>query len=309
MLRYRLFTTGETLGALNLYSRSLDAFDPDDINNGYYLAAHLAIALAGAETTEQLTSAIASRTAIGQAEGILMERFDLQPAQAFAVLTRISQHSNVRLRLVALELVKTRKLPETSKEQPASDVGSLPNLRAQRVWFHRRPQFRTGPRGARTTRGAESPFKTVNYCPGFPGLFNTLHAARTACSELFDAVPSDSSAARNPPQAKMLTPPGPTSSPTTMRTAPHNSCFRRIATIPEITRMTARIHKSVITERPSFLLRRALCLSNIPHRDPSIFRSRSCAGGLLHSEAVAESGEIEVVADRRWRPILGPPAR
>ena len=117
MLSYRLFTTGKTLGALNLYSRSLDAFDPDDINNGYYLAAHLAIALAGAETTEQLTSAIASRTAIGQAEGILMERFDLQPAQAFAVLTRISQHSNVRLHLVALELVKTRKLPETSKDE------------------------------------------------------------------------------------------------------------------------------------------------------------------------------------------------
>jgi hypothetical protein len=80
MLSYQLFTTGETLGALNLYSRSLDAFDPDDINNGYALAANLAVAIAGADTTEQLTSAIASRTAIGQAEGILMERFDLQPA-------------------------------------------------------------------------------------------------------------------------------------------------------------------------------------------------------------------------------------
>ena len=123
MLRYRLFTTGETLGALNLYSRSLDAFDPDEINSGHYLAAHLAIAIAESETTAQLTSAIASRTVIGQAEGILMERFDLLPAQAFAVLTRISQHSSVRLHLVALELVKTRKLPETSKEQPASDVG------------------------------------------------------------------------------------------------------------------------------------------------------------------------------------------
>jgi hypothetical protein len=107
----------------NLYSRSLDAFDPDDLNNGYYLAAHLAIAIAGAETTEQLTSAIASRTAIGQAEGILMERFDLLPAQAFAVLTRISQHSNVRLHLVALELVNTRKLPGMSNDRPGSDDG------------------------------------------------------------------------------------------------------------------------------------------------------------------------------------------
>jgi GAF domain-containing protein len=123
MLSYLLFTFGDTLGALNLYSRSLDAFDLDDINNGYYLAAHLAIAIAGAETTEQLTSAIASRTAIGQAEGILMERFDLQPVQAFAVLTRISQHTNVRLHLVASELVRTRKIPETNKDQPVPDGG------------------------------------------------------------------------------------------------------------------------------------------------------------------------------------------
>jgi len=120
MLSYRLFTSDETVGALNLYSRSRDAFDSDDINNGFYLAAHLAVAIAGAETTEQLNAAIVNRTAIGQAEGILMERFSLQPAQAFAVLTRISQHSNVRLHLVASELVRTRKLPETPADQRSS---------------------------------------------------------------------------------------------------------------------------------------------------------------------------------------------
>lgn len=119
MLCYRLFTSDETVGALNLYSRSRDAFDADDINNGFYLAAHLAVAVAGAETAEQLNTAIVNRTSIGQAEGILMERFSLQPAQAFAVLTRISQHSNVRLHLVASELVRTRKLPET----PGSSQG------------------------------------------------------------------------------------------------------------------------------------------------------------------------------------------
>lgn len=115
MLCYRLFTAGQTVGALNLYSRSLDAFDADDLNNGFYLAAHLAVAVAGAETTKQLNTAIANRTTIGQAEGILMERFNLQPAQAFAVLTRLSQHSNTRLHLVASELVRTRRIPETPK--------------------------------------------------------------------------------------------------------------------------------------------------------------------------------------------------
>ncbi|HEY8673716.1 MAG TPA: ANTAR domain-containing protein [Candidatus Dormibacteraeota bacterium] len=66
-------------------------------------------------TTEQLTTAIVNRTVIGRAEGILMERFDLQPAQAFAVLTRLSQHNNIRLHLVAAELVKTRTLPGAEK--------------------------------------------------------------------------------------------------------------------------------------------------------------------------------------------------
>ncbi len=44
---------------------------------------------------------------------------------------------------------------------------------------------------------------------------------------------------------KMLTPPGPTKRPTTMRTTPHRNCLRTSAKIPEITRMTAIIHNTV----------------------------------------------------------------
>src|SRR5664280_2180931 len=46
-------------------------------------------------------------------------------------------------------------------------------------------------------------------------------------------------------QWKILTPPGPTSRPTTMRTMPHNSCFWMIAKMPEITRIAAIIHRIV----------------------------------------------------------------
>lgn len=35
----------------------------------------------------------------------------------------------------------------------------------------------------------------MKYCQAFPGLFYTLQAARRACVELFDAVPSDTPAA------------------------------------------------------------------------------------------------------------------
>lgn len=109
---YRLFTTKDTLGALNLYSRKVNGFDSDDVYNGLALAAHIAVALAGAHNAEHLEKAIVNRTVIGQAEGILMERFDLSAFQAFSVLTRVSQNRNVKLNRVAEELVQTRQTPE-----------------------------------------------------------------------------------------------------------------------------------------------------------------------------------------------------
>lgn len=111
IVSYRLFTTDDTLGALNLYSRRPDAFDTDDVYNGQALAAHVAVALAASQNAAHLELAIANRTVIGQAEGILMERFGLNAEQAFAVLRRVSQHRNVRLNVVAEELVRTRETP------------------------------------------------------------------------------------------------------------------------------------------------------------------------------------------------------
>jgi GAF domain-containing protein len=111
IVSFRLFTAEDTLGAMNLYSRTAGAFDEDDLHDGYALAAHVAVALAAAENVENLETAIDNRTVIGRAEGILMERFDLTSAQAFAVLRRVSQHRNVRLHRVADELVRTRQVP------------------------------------------------------------------------------------------------------------------------------------------------------------------------------------------------------
>ena len=111
IVSYRLFTTADTLGAMNLYSLTTDAFDTEDIDTGRALAAHVAVALAEAQNVTHLETAISARTAIGRAEGILMERFDLSPAQAFAVLRRVSQRRNIKLNRVAEELVRTRETP------------------------------------------------------------------------------------------------------------------------------------------------------------------------------------------------------
>jgi GAF domain-containing protein len=108
---YRLFTSKGSLGALNLYSRKPHAFSTDDIYSGLALAAHVAVALAAAQKEQHLTQAISNRTVIGQAEGILMERFGIDAEQAFNVLRRLSQHSNRKLHQVAEELTATRQMP------------------------------------------------------------------------------------------------------------------------------------------------------------------------------------------------------
>jgi GAF domain-containing protein len=116
MLCFQLFTTGQSLGALNLYSEDVNAFDEHDQTVGLALAAHVAVALAASREIDTRDIAIVNRTVIGQAEGILMERYDLSAEKAFAVLKRVSQDSQTKLALVAGELVKTRRIPAMPKD-------------------------------------------------------------------------------------------------------------------------------------------------------------------------------------------------
>jgi transcriptional regulator with GAF, ATPase, and Fis domain len=118
MLSFQLYTSADTLGALNLYSQTIDAFDEDDFNAGMLLAAQGAVALAESQHVVQLQNAALSRTIIGQAEGILMERFQLTADQAFAVLRRVSQANNTKLHAVAGELVVTREIPAAAVRDP-----------------------------------------------------------------------------------------------------------------------------------------------------------------------------------------------
>lgn len=109
MLSYRLFVTETTLGALNLYSRQPEAFTVRTEQEGRLFATHAAIALAGAQTEARLTSAVESRDAIGMAKGILMQRHDIDPAQAFRILVESSQHTNLKLSQVAAWLIEHRR--------------------------------------------------------------------------------------------------------------------------------------------------------------------------------------------------------
>lgn len=113
IVSYRLFSTDTTLGALNLYGKNKSAFTDDDVHDGYALAAHVGVALASAQEVENLEKALGGRTVIGQATGILMERFDMTSERAFGLLSKISQNNNLKLRDVAERIVQTRAVPKT----------------------------------------------------------------------------------------------------------------------------------------------------------------------------------------------------
>lgn len=111
MLAVQLFVEAEDLGALNIFSEEAGAFDDESEHVALLFAAHAAIAMADAQEKEHLRQAMEFRDLIGQAKGILMERFTLTGEQAFTVLSRVSQNSNRRLRDIALELVEQGTLP------------------------------------------------------------------------------------------------------------------------------------------------------------------------------------------------------
>jgi transcriptional regulator with GAF, ATPase, and Fis domain len=105
MLCFRLFVAGDTLGALNLYSKAVDAFDEHSRSVGLVFAAHAAIALSTAMHEEQMDEALQSRDLIGQAKGILMARRSCTADAAFEALRKVSQHRNIKLRELAEQVV------------------------------------------------------------------------------------------------------------------------------------------------------------------------------------------------------------
>jgi hypothetical protein len=120
MLSFQLWVEGDNLGALNLYGRQPYSFDEESVQVGLLFVSHAAVALAGAQKRDHLLAAISTRDLIGQAKGILMERYKIDAQQAFRLLARVSQVSNRRLRDVAEELALTGEFTRTPQSPPAA---------------------------------------------------------------------------------------------------------------------------------------------------------------------------------------------
>ena len=107
-LSFKLFTGNRTAGALNLFGFRPYDWDVDAETTGMVLAAHAATAVVTHRRETELQTALLSRDRIGQAKGIIMERFGIDDVQAFQMLRRLSQDSNVKLTEIAQRVIDTR---------------------------------------------------------------------------------------------------------------------------------------------------------------------------------------------------------
>ena len=110
MLSFHLQAQRRVLGALNLYATQPGAFNAQSDAFGMVLSAHAAVVLALITKVDNLSIAVQSRDVIGQAKGILMERYRLTDQQAFDLLVSASQATNTRVHEVATHLADTGEL-------------------------------------------------------------------------------------------------------------------------------------------------------------------------------------------------------
>lgn len=115
-LHVPMWASEQLIGVLSLFNTQPNAFTADDEAIAHILARHASVAVASARDDETMAAAVDARKLVGQAMGILMERFDLDETRAFEILKRYSQQHNTKLRDVAQELIDTRKLRGTHGE-------------------------------------------------------------------------------------------------------------------------------------------------------------------------------------------------
>jgi len=95
---------GNAKAALNLYSNRTWVF-VDSLEIAELFATHAALVLGFVTATNDFESALTGRKTIGQALGIVMERYSINEDRAFQFLVRVSQDSNVKVREVAADIV------------------------------------------------------------------------------------------------------------------------------------------------------------------------------------------------------------
>ncbi|MDD4865960.1 MAG: GAF and ANTAR domain-containing protein [Mycobacterium sp.] len=123
IMSFRLSPEDKTQASLNFYTDIARAFDGDTAHLGALFAAHTSLAWKAIRRQEQFRSALASRDVIGQAKGVLMERFGIDADAAFELLRRVSQDCNTKVIDVAARVaakVISAHVSENRRPRPVS---------------------------------------------------------------------------------------------------------------------------------------------------------------------------------------------
>lgn len=100
-----MFSGQTTMGALNFYATKANAFSDSSRSAAATFATLGALAWSQVVREQQFEAALKSRDTIGQAKGILMERYDLTDEAAFNSLVVLCQETNAPLRTIAHRIV------------------------------------------------------------------------------------------------------------------------------------------------------------------------------------------------------------
>lgn len=110
---FPLEVSGEVIGALGLYAHKPDVFPGPVLDIAAQFVEPAAVLLAGvlhrvsqAELIGRMRAALAVRNVIDQAIGIIIVYRRCFPEQAFRLLRKVSNDRNVKVRVLAAELVK-----------------------------------------------------------------------------------------------------------------------------------------------------------------------------------------------------------
>ena len=123
LMSTQLSIDGGVRAALNLYSATPDAFDAEARTLAGLFGIQAALVLYGSAQAVHLQNAVDSRDLIGQAKGILMERFSVDDETAFQMLVKSSQDTNLKLTAVAQWLTTSRRPGSSSESDSAHGVG------------------------------------------------------------------------------------------------------------------------------------------------------------------------------------------
>ncbi len=119
--------------ALSLYARRPAAFDEHAEHTAALYGGYVSLTLFHATLVDSLKAGLVSRQSIGEATGILMERYRTTSPEAFGMLVGASQRLNTKLRDIALRVLETDCSPqeftaetnaETTADTSANPAGS-----------------------------------------------------------------------------------------------------------------------------------------------------------------------------------------